>query len=252
MAARQYRPPLSLIADVSAVMRKWWLLGLMWLIAPVDAACQREFKTMTREVERDSAWVQQVFAEAGCRLVMLPQAERILDRIWSMKIGEIDFISAATPLPDRLEFARFSIPYAQERVVVVAHQAVAEATRIERMADLIDSQRPVIGPHFGYYGPDWDGVKQQLQQAERFRAYKSWPSARGMLLRKPESLLIVVDDAAADIVADSPLPLVILPASLFESDIVFMFSRKTVSADDVELINAAIRRILARQSAAEP
>ena len=227
-------------------MGKWWLLGLMCLIAPVEAACQREFKTMTREVERDSAWVQQVFAEAGCRLVILPQAERILDRIWSMKIGEIDFISAATPLPDRLEFAYFSIPYAQERVVVVAHQAVAEVTHIERMADLISSKRPVIGPHFGYYGPDWDGVKAQLQQAERFRAYKSWPSARGMLLRKPESLLLVVDDAATGIVNGSPLPLMILPATLFQADIVFMFSRKTVSADDVELINAAIQRLLAR------
>ncbi|HEX4911497.1 MAG TPA: transporter substrate-binding domain-containing protein [Permianibacter sp.] len=224
---------------------------LLWAVG-AQAVCTREFKTMSREVPQDTAWVQQVFAEAGCRLIVLPQAERILDRIWSMKIGEIDFISAATPLPERLEFARFSIPYTRERVVVVAHQAVAAESRLQRMVDLISSQRPVIGPHFGYYGPDWPAIKAQLQQADRFRAYKSWPSARGMLLRKPESLLLVVEDAANDIVRNAPLPLTILPTPLFESDVVFMFSRKTVSADDVELINAAIRRIQARQSARTP
>ena len=224
---------------------------LLWAVG-AQAVCTREFKTMSREVPQDTAWVQQVFAEAGCPLTVLPQAERILDRIWSMKIGEIDFISAATPLPDRLEFARFSIPYTRERVMVVAHRAVAEASTLERMEDLVRSNRPVIGPHFGYYGPDWPAIKTQLQQADRFRAYKSWPSARGMLLRKPESLLVVVEDAANDIVKDSPLPLMILPQPMFEADIVFMFSRKTVSAEEVELINAAIRRILVRQAAAKP
>lgn len=233
------------------MLRLCWLLVLCWAVG-AQAVCTREFKTMSREVPQDTAWVQQVFAEAGCPLLVLPQAERILDRIWSMKIGEIDFISAATPVPDRLEFARFSIPYTRERVMVVAHGSVAEATRLVKMADLVTSNRTVIGPHFGYYGPDWPDIKQQLQQLDRFRAYKSWPSARGMLLRKPDALLVVVEDAAKDIVKQAPLPLIILPTPLFESDVVFMFSRKTVSADDVELINAAIRRILARQATATP
>lgn len=233
------------------MLRLCCVAALFWSLS-AQAVCTREFKTMSREVPQDTAWVQQVFAEAGCRLVVLPQAERILDRIWSMKIGEIDFISAATPLPDRLEFARFSIPYTHERVMVVAHRAVAETSTLARMADLVRSNRQVIGPHFGYYGPDWPEVKAQLQREDRFRAYKSWPSARGMLLRKPESLLLVVEDAANDIVKNSPLPLMILPQPMFEAEIVFMFSRKTVSAEEVELINAAIRRILARQAAAKP
>lgn len=221
-------------------------LPAMALAGEPTARCSREFRTMEREVDADRDWVLQVFAEAGCRLVVQPHAERMLDRLWSLKVGDIDFISAATPLPERSEYAWFSRPYAQERVVMVVHAALAPAIKVNAMTDLIDVPHAVIGPHFGYYGPDWPATKRALQQRHRFDAYQTWANARGKLLRRPNDILVIVDDAARDVIAESPLPLVILPSVLHQGDIVFLFSRKTVAADDVARIDAAIQRLLAR------
>lgn len=218
----------------------------MCISAGLAADCGRSYTTMTREVEHDSAWVEQVFAEAGCQLLVQPQAERILDRLWAVKTGEIDFISAATPLPERAEYAWFSLPYRQERVVVLAHAELAAHVQIDSMASLVRSGRPIIGPHFGYYGPDWERTKEQLLALDRFRAYKSWSSASGMLIRKPDHLLVIVDDAARDILAKSRVPMQQLPATLYQTDVVFLFSRKTVSAADVAHVDQAIQRLLQR------
>jgi polar amino acid transport system substrate-binding protein len=222
-------------------------IGLLLLVAmPLAAECRREFKTMEREVNEDRSWVAKVFAEAGCPLVVLPRAERIMDRLWFLKTGQIDFISAATPLPEREAFAWFSVPYAQEKIVMVVHQTLAEQITISHMTELTRLQRTIIGPHFGYYGPDWPETKKQLQAVNRFEAYNTWAKARGMLVRRPEHVLLIVEDAARDVVRHSKPALVVLPTPLYQAEIVFLFSRKTVSAADVALINAAISRLLAR------
>jgi len=201
---------------------------------------------MEREVSQDRIWVARVFAEAGCRLLVLPSAERILDRLWALKTGQIDFLSAGTPLPERSDYAWFSVPYGQEKIVLVVHQALAPTLKINSLSDLVDSQRTVIAPHFGYYGPDWDASKISLEQRGRLEIYKNWGKARGLLWRKPEHILLIVEDAALDVVAHPKPALVILPKALYQSDVVFMFSRATVTAVEVHLINAAITRLLAR------
>ena len=213
---------------------------------PALADCVREFKTLERGVNRDRIWVDRVFAEAGCRLNVLPAADRILDRWWSLKTGQTDLLSAATPLPERSEFAWFSVPYTQEKVVLVVHRAEALTLKIDNMADLMASQRTVIGPHFGYYGPEWEAAKPQLQQLGRFLSYKKWKDAREMLWQKPEQVLLTVEDSALEIVARPKPALVILPTVLYQADLVLMFSRKTVTVEEVELINAAIARLLVR------
>ncbi|NQD35779.1 transporter substrate-binding domain-containing protein [Permianibacter sp. IMCC34836] len=219
---------------------------LLLLALPVQADCSREFKTMEREVNQDRIWVARVFAEAGCPLQVLPRAERMLDRFWSLKTGQIDFVSAATPLPERSEFAWFSLPYGREKIVMVTHKELAGQIRAKSMADLLSEQRTIIGPHFGYYGENWPEIKKQLQAVDRFEAYNNWAKARGMLLRNPDGILMIVEDAARDVVAHERPPLVILPVTLSESELVFMFSRKTVTEPEVALINAAITRLLAR------
>lgn len=219
---------------------------LLFSAISAHANCTREFKTMEREVNADRVWVARVFAEAGCPLLVLPRAERMLDRFWSLKTGQIDFVSAATPLPERLEFAWFSVPYGKERIVMVTHQALAAQIHVKSMPDLLSLQRPVIGPHFGYYGEAWPETKKQLQAAGKFTAYNNWAKARGMLLRQPDSILVIVEDAARDVVAHERPPLVILPESLSESELVFMFGKKTVTEAEVAVINAAIERLLAR------
>lgn len=218
----------------------------LWLLClNVGAQCTRTFTTFEREIAQDKIWVEQVFKEAQCPLKWYPRATRILDRIWAVKAGKVDFISASTPLPERRSFALFSRPYAREKIVVVTDRELAARLSIRKMQDLAELSVGVIGPHFGYYGPDWERTKAALLQQQRFIPYKTVRHADGLIQRHQEHVLIETDDAAAPLIARTPR-LVILPTVLFETDIVLMFSRKTVTEAEIEPINAAITRLLAR------
>ena len=137
-------------------MSKWLLLW--WFCGALAAACTRELSVMDRDVKLDQIWVDAIFSEAGCTIRHLPNAERIIDRHWALKTGQVDFLSAGTPLAERLAYSHFSAPYTQERIVLVAHKSLAQRLNLAAPEALLALGITVIGPHFGFFGDAWQTV----------------------------------------------------------------------------------------------
>jgi len=222
------------------------VLLVLFFSATVQAQCPRDYRSIDRGVVSEKVWLEQVFNEAGCRIVYVERPKHYTDWLWELKQGRIEVLSAITPLPERLEYGQFSIAYAQESVVVVASSSIAKTVHVKKIIDLLTLNLTVLGPSSGYYGQEWEPVKNELQRKGSLKTYGNWSEAGGLLQEKGNHVAILVDDAARHIVSRSRQKLEILPTALYQSDVVLMFSRKTVTAAEVEQFNAAIKRLLQR------
>jgi polar amino acid transport system substrate-binding protein len=224
----------------------WRVLCLLLWTGASFAQCSRELTMLERDVPSDTRWVDAIFHEAGCALKRLPNTERIIDRMWAIKTGRVDVLSAITPLPERAEYGWFSRPYDRERIVLLAHEAFAQRIRLNTLDDVALLKITVIGPQYGYYGPQWAAVREQLRQKNHLINYPNWRHGASVLLRNPNFLLLIPEDGGDEVIARSPHPLRKLSLIVYQTDVVLMFSRKTVSEADISVINSAIQRLQQR------
>lgn len=228
-------------------MKRILLLFIIAFNTLVAADCSRELTLLGREVQRDQQWVEAIFKEANCSARQLPSAKRIIDRLWSIKTGQVDLLSAATPLAERLEFARFSIPYDREQVVLIGLSDFVAATPINGLDDVLTKNITLIGPISGYFGPDWERLKSAFKSRKQLLDYSNWLPGASLLIRHPRSLMLITADAAEEAIARSPKKLAVHPVVLYQTDVVLMFSRKTVAEADIATLNEAIKRLQARR-----
>ncbi len=224
----------------------WPLLWLLLWTGVSAAQCSRELTMLERDVPRDTRWVDAIFHEAGCQLKRQPNAERIIDRMWAIKTGRVDALSAITPLPERAAYGFFSRPYDKERIVLLAHEAFAQRIQLNALSDVAQLGVTVIGPQYGFFGPQWATVREQLRKKDHLINYPNWRHGVSVLQRNPTFLLLIPEDSGDEAIAHSSRPLRKLPLIAYQTDVVLMFSRKTVNEADVAVINAAIQRLQQR------
>lgn len=233
----------------------WLLIILCCSWIPVDAACDRPLKALATHwppyvVEyaqsdgapqvsgTDVALLVDVLAAVGCdvRFVSLPpeRAHAELAR------GSLDILMAASYVPERLAYARFSLPYRREVIAVLGLQGTKP---VGDWREIIAQRRILLVPRYGFYGDTYEAERPGLKQAGLLLPYGSYDSAIGML--KAGRADLVLGDVQALRASAKALDAELNEALLVAHDapVHFMYSRVTVARETVQHID----RVLAQR-----
>lgn len=185
-----------------------------------------------------------VATEAGCTLKLrqLPW-KRALQLI---KEGHIDVASGASQTAEREQFARFSVPYRRETMLLYTLAKRSQTMNIKSLQALSESVYS-IGVTLGYtYGNEFDEMRKQGAFVGRLSEMTSdKQNLRRLSLGRVDLVLveqfvghqIVQNESLGDTL--KPLPLLIPTGSIH-----FIFSKKSVSQERVQAFDEALKRII--------
>ncbi len=203
-----------------------------WPPYMVDAGEQATPRFSGSDIERVSA----ALAAAGCeyRFIAMPpeRANQALVR------GDIDLMMAASLAPERLSYARFSVPYRREVIAVLGR---SQGPVLHQWQELVAQQRVLLAPRYGYYGREWEQHSGDLLAAGVLLFYNSYTRAVGML--KAGRADYVLGDMYALQTAGEALGSPLSEPYIIVNDnpVHLMYSRVSVSQATVDLIDSHLR-----------
>lgn len=180
-----------------------------------------------------------VFAErAGCEIVfdkMPPKRSHQL-----MRSGKIDIMMGASRTEDRVSYAFFSLPYRLEVVSLFSMES-ASVNDISSWAQVMTAKHKLLVPQAGWYGDDFEQNKDHMLRRDLLVESPDLLRSVQMLARGRGDLAIG-DSLSLPYIASQSEQLHLYRHSvrLSESEIHLMFSRESMSKEEVDAFNHAI------------
>lgn len=240
-------------------MRAVWIGCLLLLAlgqAQAHVGCTRPLRTawtdwppysmadeQGRPVGLDVELLQRVAQEAGCTIEFTGSvpAKRQLALLQS---GEQDIQLAASITPEREAFAWFSPDYRHETVALMVRADSASHYRIKDLGQLADDDMAVVAPFNGWYGAAFAEVLPKLEKLGRLRLFKSTTQGLELLNTRRGDVLVGDLYSFLYVARQQGMPVPQPLALTVNDDMVhFMFSKKSMSTQDVNALNDAIRRL---------
>lgn len=234
-------------------------LRVLWLLcafANAQAGCSRVLRTAWTDwppysmvdaqghlTGLDIELLRRVVQEAGCTIEFTADvpAKRQLALLQS---GEQDIQFAASVTPEREAFAWFSPDYRHETVALMVRTESVNQFHFKDLQQLADDNIAVVAPFNGWYGAAFAQVLPQLEKQGRLRLFKN--TAQGLELLNTRRGDVLIGDLYSFLYVSRqqgtpwPQPL----ALVVNDDVVhFMYSKKSMVAQDVSALNEAIRRL---------
>lgn len=191
-------------------------------------------------------------AEAGCRLQWvdaLPRRRRLL----MLQAGEIDLIPAASPRAGPTPGLRFTRPYRDEVLSVMAvasrhGQPVPDGTAsgLRSFAGLLETRTPLLLLNAGGLGAEFEAWRPRLQAAGLLLPFDSHDKGVGMLLRERAPLILGDRASLLALASAQGMELVLLPFGNSRAPVAFMLSAKSVGTDELRRLDQALLRLEAR------
>ena len=189
-------------------------------------------------------FARQVMAQAGCeyRLVQLPWRRALL----MIESGELDILTVASFTEERAGFGRFSIPYRREIIGMMMRLADLDRP-VTRLADLHQLGLQAVFLGGGYHGPEFKAYMTEPEFGKVFRPVTQiYESVPGLMHGRFDAIL---SDAIAmsEHIRERGLSdrLGVHEFRVYENDVFFLTSRKSVSEGDLDQLNQAITRAMA-------
>jgi polar amino acid transport system substrate-binding protein len=167
-----------------------------------------------------------------------------LELLGALREGTIDLLLAATPLPEREDFARFTEPYRQESFALFVRAEDLPALRSLTLAELVEQGRRIGITEGYYYGPEINELAYSARYAEAFVAV---PVVELNYMRLVDgSIDALLDDpvVAASVIRRKGWSgrIVRHPHAVFAGDVALMFSRASVSPQTIDRFNEALHK----------
>ena len=224
------------------------LVLLLWsVVAFVAEASERVFRIgveMPPQELNAPAWqqIRSIFQQANYRLewVYLPGNPSRLLRM--LELGSIDVLPEGSMRPERERYALYSAPYRVETTVFLVRKDRAATLVVSRLQDIFDHHWRVIDADAGWFGDEWEVMRQKLEQAQLTLPARDPETAIRLLMMNRADLLITTDAWTAMMDMDKR-GLTTLPYIVNEEAVHLMFSRATVEEHELLPINQAIQAI---------
>lgn len=193
----------------------------------------------------DVELLQRIALEAGCKLQWSAHIPSKRQQMY-MVTGEQDIQFAASVTPDREKFAWFSPSYRTEKIVLFVNQGAKNVTHkaIKTLPALVAQKIGVIAPFQGWYGQEYEKIWPILEQNAQLRRYKTTEQALELLKNLPTN--VAIGDFYSFIYTakqlQQPIP-DMLDVLVNEGSIHLMYSKKSMSIQDVAAFNQAIKRL---------
>ena len=200
-----------------------------------------------RFVGLDADMVRAIVKEAGCVLVELPRMPASRNLLLFEK-GKVDLLFGSSITPERLQKAHFSVAYRDETVGLYTLAARFEqlAAGIDSLADVMAGTAALLGPRAGWYGADYERHVPALKRSGRLSLYGDVDEGVRMLAAGRAPLMLADAGMIENAAARLGVKVRALPFWVVQAPVHLMFSRATVSLDDVRRIDAAIVRLQQR------
>ncbi|MBV8634748.1 MAG: transporter substrate-binding domain-containing protein, partial [Burkholderiaceae bacterium] len=145
---------------------------------------------------------------------------------------------------ERHVYGWYSIPYRRELVSLFAREGEARHFSIQRLDDLTSHDWKVLVPYFGFYGQALEDALPQLQRHKLVYPYISSNQGVEMLYHNRADLLLGDFYSlryAAKLAGLPELDMLRVPVN--ENAVHLLFSKRTVTQEDVATIDAAIQKL---------
>ncbi|WP_410497901.1 substrate-binding periplasmic protein [Chitinibacter sp. S2-10] len=191
----------------------------------------------------DIELIKMVFAEAGCHLVFVPELPK-KRRLAEFMAGHIDVMLAASDVPERHAYSWFSQPYRNESVSLFSQSTQSAKYRdVTQFSQILQRKITLLSPSSGWYGEDYKKHYDALMQAQLISTFESFGQGMKMLSAK-RAELIMGDTAAVVFEAKKQnIALIALSNVILSEPVHLMLSKKSVTEDDLNQINAALERL---------
>ncbi len=184
-----------------------------------------------------------IFAEANCMLVEFgPLSSSGGVRLFMD--GKIDLLMGASRTPARDVYAHFSRSYRGESASIFALlDSPTEVQKVSSFAQFMQQPGVLLALRIGWYGDDFENNKEQLRRDNRLADFSGYSQGVRLLGLRRAPYLLGDTVTIARAAKRQGISVVALPFQLVKAPVYMMFSRKTVSPDDVRLLDEAVERL---------
>lgn len=206
---------------------------------PNDCPRLRIIPSLTAD-DPDELVLARIVAKVGCPLQERREDKEITlaRRFEMLKKGQIDLISALSKKPERETFVYFSLPVRVEKFRAWIRKIDRERAGNKTVKQLLDDHWLVLGPQQGYYGPFYQGIRENRAIISGdFLVFEQGVRA---LLRRRGDLLLGDEGWLKRLPVDLQNDIEVLPEVLHEEPLYLAFSRVSVSPETVRRFNDAI------------
>ncbi|MES2300283.1 MAG: transporter substrate-binding domain-containing protein [Pseudomonadota bacterium] len=225
--------------------------------APARAACS---KPMTMVAEHyppylfedpaepglDVKLARAIFEEAGCQLIVAP-AMPPLARWDYFAQGKFDVMTGVSDVAERRSFARFSLPYRQERVAVFMRAAdAATLGDVDSFESMRERHLTMLVPRTGWYGSEYESRKAALMSAGVLTEFTTINQGV-QRLKAGRAAFIMADEVTVRYECERfSVRVRALPIRVNDAPVHLILSKASTTEDDIARLNAAIARLEAR------
>ncbi|QGX39152.1 transporter substrate-binding domain-containing protein [Permianibacter aggregans] len=191
----------------------------------------------------DVEMLQLILREAGCEIEWTFESMSIERALRQVQEGYVDVITRMSIRPERTRYAHFSEVYRQEVLGLFA----LKDTPLPAFSTLTEAYEKgvrLIAPGAGFFGEELHQLRDRWLASGRMTAYDSATYASRLLFTKPPrgDMILIDADVFHHFISDAETEQVINVGDwLLISPAHIMFSKKTISAELVERLNAVIR-----------
>lgn len=231
-------------------LAKLTLISLMFcslMICVSIRACEHPYRTLA---EPDSEGkpvgietLQKVMDLLHCQLTITVRASSHDRRMQLVRDGEIDVLAEASIRPERALFAWFSHPYRNENTYFYVRNVELKNYAALTLADISKRRIRVLIPAAGWYGPEIDALRPQWEQQKLLRSYGTILEAlREMRMLRAD--VMIGTDLAYDAEFSRGGEITRLKNKLYSNPVVFLLSKKNLTANDVADFDRALDEAL--------
>ncbi|AXT29844.1 hypothetical protein D1819_02710 [Pseudoalteromonas tunicata] len=170
--------------------------------------------------------------------IKLPSSARGLQEL---KKGEIDFLNAASFNEDRATIGLYSIPYRSEAMRIFYHVKNKQKFRQQTLYDLLHQDFIGVVNLGAYYGPEFEAIVAENTFSKQITSVPSVEQRMKML--EQHHVDFVIEDIIPGryyIQQKQKFNIEMLPIVVHDNPIYFLFSRKTISQEQVNQLNQVI------------
>ncbi|MES2900739.1 MAG: transporter substrate-binding domain-containing protein [Pseudomonadota bacterium] len=184
-----------------------------------------------------------IFAEANCMLIEFgPLSSSAGVRLFMD--GKVDLMMGASRTPARDVFAHFSRAYRGESAsIFTLVDSPAEVQKVASFAQFMQQSGLLLALRIGWFGEDFENNKEQLRRDNRLADFSGYSQGVRLLGLRRAPYLLGDTVTIARAARRQGISVVALSFQLVKAPVYMMFNRKTVSAEDVRLLDEAVERL---------
>jgi polar amino acid transport system substrate-binding protein len=199
------------------------------------------------ELRLDQQWLEAIAADAGFCINTEHRETVIARRLAMLETGEVDVLVGASRTPEREQYARFSLPYRSETVLLyVRSDRLAQYQQLRSFTDLLALPVHWLAMRDSWLGPQFAAERARLLGDKQVSEFEAYPQGVTMLRYGRGELLLAPDTFGEYLKREQISDIVALASAMHSEPVHFMFSKISVSETELNRFNRALKRVQQR------